>query len=48
MRTRAGTWRAWYAVHHRVTLYANGENIFDTHYQDVLGYKGQLATIREV
>jgi vitamin B12 transporter len=37
---------AWFAVHRRVTLYANGENIFDRHYQDVLGYKGQLATIR--
>lgn len=37
---------AWYAVHRRVTLYANGENIFDRSYQDVLGYKGQLATIR--
>jgi outer membrane cobalamin receptor len=37
---------AWYAVHHRVTIYADGENIFDRHYQDVLGFKGQLATIR--
>ncbi len=37
---------AWYEVHRHVTLYANAENIFDQSYQDVVGFKGQLATIR--
>jgi len=37
---------AWYEVHHHVTLYANSANIFDRSYQDVAGFKGQLATIR--
>src|SRR3954465_3184594 len=37
---------AWYAVHRRVTLYANGENIFDRHYEDVAGFPALGATIR--
>jgi vitamin B12 transporter len=37
---------AWYQVHRHVTLYADAANIFDTSYQDVLGFKGQLATVR--
>jgi len=37
---------AWYAVHRRVTIYANGENIFDRHYEDVAGIPALGATIR--
>lgn len=37
---------AWYEVHRHVTMYAHAENIFDRSYQDVVGFKGQLATIR--
>jgi len=37
---------AWYAVHRRVTLYANGENIFDRHYEDVAGFPALGATFR--
>jgi vitamin B12 transporter len=37
---------AWYEVRRHVTVYADAENIFDRSYQDVAGFKGQLATIR--
>ena len=37
---------AWYAVHRRITLYANGENIFDRPYEDVAGFPALGATIR--
>jgi outer membrane receptor protein involved in Fe transport len=37
---------AWYALHRRVTLYANGEDIFDRHYEDVAGFPALGATIR--
>jgi vitamin B12 transporter len=37
---------AWYAVTRRVTAYANLENAFDKHYQDVVGYPGLQANVR--
>lgn len=36
----------WYALHRRVTAYANVENLFDRDYNEVVGYPGLGASFR--
>ncbi len=36
----------WYALHSRVTAYANVENLFDRDYNEVVGYPGLRANFR--
>jgi len=36
----------WYALHPRVTAYANVENLFDRDYNEVVGYPGLGASFR--
>lgn len=36
----------WYALHPRVTAYANVENLFDRDYNEVVGYPGLRANFR--
>lgn len=37
---------AWYEVHHRVTAYANVENLLNRKYEDIPGYPGLKANFR--
>lgn len=37
---------AWYEVHHRITAYANVENLLNRKYEDVAGYPGLKANFR--
>ncbi len=37
---------AWYALHPRVTVYANVENLLDRDYNEVVGYPGLSANFR--
>jgi outer membrane receptor protein involved in Fe transport len=37
---------AWYAIHPRVTAYANVENLLNRKYEDVAGYPGLKANFR--
>ncbi len=36
----------WYAFDRHVTAYANLENAFDAHYQEVVGYPGLKTNFR--
>ena len=37
---------AWYEIHHRITAYANVENLLNRKYEDVTGYPGLKANFR--
>ena len=36
----------WYAIHSRITLYANVENAFNAHYNEVVGYPALTGNFR--
>jgi outer membrane cobalamin receptor len=37
---------AWYAINSRITAYVNVQNVFNQHYQEVVGYPGLRVNVR--